>query len=492
MLALLANFLLVGVLLVFLLQQLTNHYQHEVEQKLHLDLARHIVDDHQLFKNDVIDPRALKDAFHNMMILGPSFEFYVIDPAGKLVSYAAEEQKIKRHTVNLQPVWEFLSKDRRLPITGDDPRHPFRQKIFSAAELHQDGQPMGYLYIIIGGEIYDGVSALIRQSHNMKLGVGVLTIALCLSLLAALGLFAVLTRPLRRLSRDIDHFRAEGFDANKLTISAWDAGSSDEIERLGSSFTIMAEELKHQYEKVKAADELRRELVSHVSHDLRTPLASLKGYLETWQIKQGSMSEAESQKLIDTAARNALQMGVLVEQLFELAHLEGDANTLNWELVSIAELAQDVLQKLALRAEAKQITLTLEPKNPALLVQADIEKLERVFTNLVDNAIRHCAERGQVDIVMEASKEQIRVSVQDNGSGIPAAEVGKIFNAHFRASNSAAGSGEKHSGLGLAITRRILDLHGSRIEVLTELGEGTRFSFTLNRPASQVIPLDSD
>ncbi|WP_250656251.1 sensor histidine kinase [Alkalimarinus coralli] len=484
-LGLLGSFLLIGVLLMALVEQLTIRYQNEVEQKLHLELAAHVVGDDSLLKDGEIDQQALEHAFHSMMILGPSFEFYVLTPKGEVTTYSAEDEKIKRKKVDLAPIRQFLSGTEVLPILGDDPRSRFRQKIFSVAEIKQNDQLKGYLYIIIGGEIYDSTVDLLKSSHIIKLSVWGLFAALLFSLIVVLLLFAMLTRPLRKLTADMKKFRSEGFDKGVLPSSDWDEQSTDEIQRLGATFNAMASTLKQQYEKVRTTDELRRELISYVSHDLRTPLAALQGYLETWQLKQNSLTEDESAELIRVAANNAQQVSRLVEQLFELAHLDADNTQLTMEPVSIAELAQDVLQKLQLDAQQHGIRLDVNPKDPSLIACADIEKLERVFTNLVDNAIRHCSEGDSVGIDISRQGEQLQVSVTDTGSGISPEDIPHIFEAHYRGrtpdNQEQRGKHERaNSGLGLAITRRIIELHGSAIAVESEPGKGTSFSFCLN------------
>ncbi|MFD2230978.1 HAMP domain-containing sensor histidine kinase [Alkalimarinus sediminis] len=488
-LGLLASFLLIGLLLMFLVQQLTIRYQNEVEQKLHLELAAHVVGDDSLLKDGEIDQKALKHAFHSMMILGPSFEFYVLTPEGTVTTYSAEDDKIKRMTVDLEPIKQFLSGNEALPILGDDPRSVFRQKIFSVAEIKQQDQLKGYLYIIIGGEIYDSTVDLLKNSHIINLSFWGLSAALLFSLIVVLLLFAMLTRPLRQLTTDMKKFRSEGFDKGVLPASHWDENSSDEIQRLGSTFNAMASTLKQQYEKVRTTDELRRELISYVSHDLRTPLAALQGYLETWQLKQSTLSSAESSEMIQVAANNAQQVSRLVEQLFELAHLDAENTQLTMEPVSIAELAQDVLQKLQLDAERRGIRLDVNPKDPSLMAMADIEKLERVFTNLVDNAIRHCHQGDSVSINISRLEQQLQVTVSDTGAGIAPEDLPHIFDAHYRGRNTlaqqevSAGNSKSertNSGLGLAITRRIVELHGSKISVESKAGQGTSFSFLLN------------
>lgn len=496
-LALLASFLLIGLLLLGLAQHLSKIYQNEVEQKLHKNLAYHVVKDNELLVDGEIDHGALKHAFHNMMILGPDFEFYLLDAEGNIQTYSAEPGKVKRASVSLNPIHNFIEGIQSLPILGDDPRSLTNEKIFSVSPLYDGENIKGYLYIIIGGEIYDGISQILKNSHNLTLAAWSLIFALVFGLVATLLLFALLTRPLRKLTQDIQAFRQEGFQSGKLPVSKWDAQSSDEIQRLGNTFNEMAAALNDQYQKVKNTDELRRELIAYVSHDLRTPLASLQGYLETWQLKFGQQTSSseqggsvtqktnEGEFLIEIALKNAHQMSRLIEQLFELAHLDADDMKLELEPLMIAELAQDVLMKFQLAAEKKNIQLELVAAEPTLLVNGNIEKLERVLTNLLDNAIRHCKKGDSIQVIVEANKESasgVSVKVRDTGIGIRREEQSRIFEGHFRASNSVSGTGT-NSGLGLAISARVVELHGSKLKVISQLGEGSEFSFNLSEAA---------
>jgi signal transduction histidine kinase len=486
-LGLVFSFIFMGIILLVLAQYLTRSYQNEVEQKLHQQLAAHVVHDNKLLKNGEIDHAALKNAFHSMMILGPSFEFYILGPKGEVKTYSADPLRIKKQVVDIKPIQAFINNPSSLPILGDDPRSNDNHKIFSAAPIfeHIQGEDIlqGYLYIIIGGEIYDGIVDLLQQSHILSIAAWSLAMAMLFGLLVILILFALLTRPLRRLTQDMQQFRQEGFKYDQLPASQWQQNSADEIERLGSTFNEMASTLNIQYQKVKNTDELRRELISYVSHDLRTPLASLQGYLETWHLKNKELTLEEGEELINVAMKNAQHMSRLIEQLFELAHLDSETITLNTEPLGIAEFAQDVLQKMSLEASNKKVSLDIEPKDPSIMVMANIEKLESVFTNLIDNALRHCEAGDSINIELLPSTVagQVSVCVKDTGLGISEKDLPLIFDAHFKASNSVRANG-RNSGLGLAISKRIIELHGSKLKVESTLGKGTQFSFDLKSP----------
>jgi signal transduction histidine kinase len=492
-LALISSFLLIGFLLVLFVQQLSKNYQSEVEQKLHLDLAGHLIYDSPQLKSGQIDQAALKDTFHTMMILGPSFEFYHLDTQGNIMTYDAEPGRVKREMVDLAPIKAFINKSETLPIWGDDPRHEERKKIFSVAEIRSEQGLEGYLYIIIGGEVYDGVVDLIENSHIATIGMWLIGAAVVFSMLVTLLLFGFLTRPLRKLSQEMTLLSQRGFEqAEKMSQDQqnWDALSNDEIEQLGVNFHKMAKVLSNQYEQIKSTDELRRELISYVSHDLRTPLASLQGYLETWQLNNKNLDSDSAESLINIAAKNAQQVSRLVEQLFELAHLDSHTITLEKEPVVITELAYDVVQSKSMDAEQKGVRLEVESSHPNAKVEANMERLERVFTNLIDNAIRHCTSgdsikisisiNQQTNLCPNSSGEMVCIQISDTGAGIPQEDLKFVFDNHYRASNSIKGN-NSGSGLGLAITRRILNLHGSAIHVTSTLDVGTCFSFSLER-----------
>jgi len=225
---------------------------------------------------------------------------------------------------------------------------------------------------------------------------------------------------------------------------------------------------------------LRRELIANVSHDLRSPLASLHGYLETLLLKRRSLGEAEQRDYLEIALRQAQHLRTLIAELFELARLDFAGYCIEAEPVHLGELARDVVQKLGLAARGRDVALDLEIEPELGLARADIGLIERTLTNLIDNALAHTPPGGRVVLAVRAQGARVQLEVRDDGSGIAAADLPRIFERFYRADKSrrrdAAGS-----GLGLAIVQRIVELHGSRIGVDSQLDRGTRFWFDLPR-----------
>ena len=223
---------------------------------------------------------------------------------------------------------------------------------------------------------------------------------------------------------------------------------------------------------------LRRDLIANVSHDLRTPLAALHGYLETLLVKGTSLSPEQRNGYLETAVRQSERLGILIEELFELVKLDFKSFELHPEPVQLGELAQDVVQKFSLLAEGKRVALQADIGPGLPSVHADIGLMERVLENLIDNALRHTPAGGSVSVAVRPDGERVQVRVADTGSGIPAAEIPHIFERFYRVDKSrAARTGG--AGLGLAIVKRIMDLHAARIEVESTPLEGAAFSFAL-------------
>ncbi len=485
-LAIFFSFILVGAFSAFLIITSSSRYHNEVTQLMHQDLAKHVAEHYTFDENGEINISKIKQVFHELMILGPNFEFYILDNSGNILAYSAEKHIIKLKQVSLAPIRLFLNSSKMSqPIFGNDPRSLDRQKIFTASPLLQDGKQLGYVYVILGSQIYDQISNLLIESKLIRWIFLSLLLGMAFVFMATLWTTRILTRPLNRLTdqvktiQDKDFAREDLKDKNLVApLESWQMHNPNEIHVLGRSFKQALEKLSEQYEKVVTIDELRQELLSHISHDLRTPLASMLGYLETWELKKDELSEEESSRFIRTAKINAKKISVLIEQLFELAYLDSGNVQVNQEKFALAELIQDVLVKFHIPAREKNIQLNVSPRDASIQVVGDIEKLERVFTNLLENAIRHTDEGGRITVRLNKDARFVAVEVIDTGIGIPEADLPHVFEPHYKAGNSVR-ENTAHGGLGLAITKKLLSLHQSNIRVNSKINQGTTFAFDL-------------
>jgi two-component system OmpR family sensor kinase len=475
---LLGLFLVIGVLYTLLTIYTTRLYFQEVNQKLNRILAQHVVAEQGLLKNGQVNDEALKNVFHLLMVVNPEIEVYLLDPDGKILAFSAPPGKVKRQSVSLEPVKRMLSNTSSLPILGDDPRDPANKKVFSVSPVMLNGRAEGYLYIILGGEEFDTEAQMLQGSYILRLSIWAATAGLVFALLAALLLFSRLTRPLRQLTEAMEAFRQSGFSASPEFLHRLQVPSVNEIDRLGLIFKQMADRIAVQIKDLKAADTHRREFLANVTHDLRTPLTSLRGYIETLLMKEGTLTPEEQRNYLTIAMKRSDQLGKLVSELFELAKLDSPDVKVHFEPFSLPELIQDIIQKFQLTVEKKKIALRMSDAEGLPLVFADIGLCERVLENLIDNAIRYTPDDGSITISAAPEKDRIVARISDTGSGIPPEELPHLFDRLNRRDRSRTGNGMS-SGLGLAIVRRILELHGSAIEVSSTVNAGTTFTFTL-------------
>lgn len=450
-LVLLALFCVVTGLYLALSVYTTRNYNDEVTQKHNRTLAATIVRQKPMIREGRIDWHTLEQIFDALMAVNPNIEIYLLDRDGKIIAFSAPKGEVKRTHVALAPIRRFLAGER-LPIRGDDPRDASRAKIFSVAPV----QPDSYLYVILGG------GAPLQGSWILQQSAAIAVAGLVFAFAAGLLLFNSMTRRLRRLAGEVETFRTEsGSTAAAL--------HNDEVQRLSTAFHEMAERIALQDKELK-------ELIANVSHDLRTPLASLRGYLDTLILKEGQLSPEEQRRFVEIASKHSERLGKLVDELFELAKLESNATPLRVEAFSMAELVQDVVIKFQLRAEQAGIRLAAEFRPDLPLVSGDIAMMERVLENLIENAIRFTPAGGNVTVSLVPENGKLFVRVSDTGVGIAEESLPFIFDRFWRGDESARRGG---AGLGLAIAKRILELHGAELVAQSRVNAGTTFTFAV-------------
>ena len=228
---------------------------------------------------------------------------------------------------------------------------------------------------------------------------------------------------------------------------------------------------------------LRRDLIANVSHDLRTPLVSIRGYLEVLAAKGDALEAGQRQGYLDTAVRQTEHLGTLIDELFELAKLDFKGMTLQLESFQLADLSSDVLQRFQLMADSHGVLLSLDVDAGLPLVRADLSLIERVLDNLIGNALKYTPDGGRVAVRLAALEHAVSVQVSDTGVGIPASDIPYIFDRYYRVAGERAPTASG-AGLGLAITKRILELHGAEIEAVSQqIGSSFRFCLPVDAAA---------
>lgn len=478
--------LALGATMFFMLQHFSAQTALEAGQRMNLGLARYVVD-HQppgLIGADGQPDRArMKELGLHVMMINPSVEVYLLDAAGRVAGHALEGLQGPDPVgmqVDMAPMRRLLdqqaSGELRLPVLGTDPRDAVRANTFSVAPVSSPAGKMGYLYIVLNGSQAQGVAASLSNSEALRamaVGVAAATLLAALVLLIA---WQQLTRPLRQLTEELRAFRGDD-----TALAANEPG--DEIGVLRRAVQTMRSRIAQQFQSLEDGDRQRRELVSNISHDLRTPLSSIRGYVETALLRGDTLDVEARAGHLRTALRHVDLLGKRIGDLFELSKLDAGRVEPRQEVFCLAELLQDVVQNYQLSAQQRGVQLSLSAgSHTQAKVLADIAMIERVLQNLIDNALRYTAAGGAVTLAIESHGAFMQISVSDTGRGIATADLPHIFERYWRASeaeNSDASDTATSSGLGLAIVKRILDLHGSVVRVQSEMARGTRFDFLL-------------
>ncbi|MGD8404348.1 MAG: HAMP domain-containing sensor histidine kinase [Anaerolineales bacterium] len=293
-------------------------------------------------------------------------------------------------------------------------------------------------------------------------------IALLLSLVLAFGVARWIADPLQGLVKASQHVPA----AETQPVSEW---GPHEVRELTRAFNAMLE-------RVRSSQISQRNFVANVSHELKTPLTSIQGFAQA--ILDGTAGTPKAQKqAADVIYKESGRMHRMVLDLLDLARLDAGTADLKMAPVDLRVLLGSVEEKFSLQAQKAEVNLTLDLSTDLPTLVADGDRMAQIFTNLVDNALRHTPKGGQVAIQAQPTPSEMEIRVIDNGLGIPPDAVPHIFERFYQADLSRAG-GEKHgAGLGLAIVHEIVAAHGGRITVRSQEGLGT--TFTVQLPLAQ-------
>ncbi|WPO99944.1 HAMP domain-containing sensor histidine kinase [Pseudomonas sp. HR96] len=458
---------------VWLQVDASNRHDQVTVQALSAGLAGHIANTSQLMDSAGWRPDAVHALFNQLMAVNPAVEVYLLSRDGQVVGNAAPEGRIKRQQVDLAPIRRLL-EGGSLPILGDDPRSLSGQKVFSAAPVQVNGHDGGFVYVILQGQDRDALAAHLSSHSLLQPTLWAMGLMAAFSLVMGLIAFRLITRPLRGLTAEV---RALGADGQPVSAAVHERQRGDEIATLRSAFAQMRLRIAEQWAELTRQDQQRRDMLANISHDLRTPLTSLHGYLETLRLKDQLLTGEERRHYLDVALGQSRKVGRLAQELFELARLESGLVQPESEDFSLADLIQDVLQKFELASESRQQRLLVDISEGLPAVRGDLGMIERVLTNLLDNAIRHNPAGTDIGLQLRRTGDKVSVRVSDNGAGIPQQLREGLFTrltALRRVSSTDSG------GLGLVIVQRMLQLHGSEICLVDVDKPGTAFEFLLD------------
>lgn len=460
-----------GMAYVLIAVQSANRYYQETTQQLNADVAEKMLEEVTPFVDGKVNEEALGQLMHSMMAVNPNLEIYLLDPAGEILSFVVLKKKVKLNYVDMEPVKEFISSKGKQFILGDDPKNAGEKKIFSATEVIENGQLLGYVYMILASEEHDNVAAALWDSYILRVGVNSFIVTLIAAFGLGLLLVWLLTRNLRKIIATFRQFEAGDLHARIPE------KSNDELGQLSKTFNHMADTILANIEELKKVDTLRKELIANVSHDLRNPLSLIHGYMETLMLKENELTAQEREKYMNIVLNNTTKLKTLVAELFELSKLEARQIQLHKEPFSISELLHDISVKYQLNAKQKNIKIEADLQKSNYIVYADLAMMERVIQNLLENAIKYTPENEKIKIQLDEKAKELMVSITNTGVGIPENDLPNIFDRYYKISEPL--SNDSGTGLGLAIVKNILELHNSFINVNSKIKEFTTFYFQL-------------
>jgi signal transduction histidine kinase len=483
-LAFLILLLFQSLVLSYVWQYGNKAYSQEITQKLNESIAMYITQQQQLISKGVVNVSELELLANRAMVINPSVEVYLLSKTGVVISNQ-DDVELEHQAIDLAAINEFLSPTRTLPILAQDPKVKNELKPFSVSPIMEAGALAGYLYVVLGGAVEQGIIDSIKSSNILSLGIAALFGSILLTIIFSVIIFYFMTHRLRKLSVQVKNFQLTNFEDFSSIIKHKKPsyfGHQDEIDQLSFSVLAMVQHMKEQFEKIKDVDQQRREFIANISHDLKTPLATIQGYVETIIIKeeQKPLTAEKRKEYLVIALKQSNKLSGLIDQLFELAKLESGSMTPSLEVFSLKELLHDSLQDARWSAQGKNISFKMDIDDQDYKVKADIALIQRVVQNLLDNAIKYSPENSIIRLHINNLDDKTSLHVIDEGKGILAEDIPYLFERYYRCQQQRHSS-KLGSGLGLAIVKKICDLHKSSISVSSQLGKGSEFKFALTR-----------
>jgi two-component system OmpR family sensor kinase len=394
----------------------------------------------------------------------------LLAPRGQVLADTQDDWTGKQTKIAL----DKIPKDPRTPYVYDKITTPSGDTLLYVALqvtpsrlAAEDSESQPPVFVALLASPRRGLRTILKDAAKRFLQAGLVTLAI--SIILALLIARSIAKPLRRMTAATEEIARGNYD------QTLDITSPDEIGRLAASFNTMARE-------VKASRQTQRDFVANVSHELKTPLTSIQGFSQA--ILDGTADDEPNRyRAVEIISGEANRMSRLVDELLDLARIESGQIKMMREPVDLAKVLETCVEKFALQAKESNVELELD--TPALpLLTGDTDRLAQVFTNLLDNALKHTPPSGRVTIKAQELKEKpkekaekasmVEITVTDTGSGIPPEDLKHIFERFYQVDKSRAGK-DRGIGLGLAIAKQIIESHGGEISAESVVGLGTRF-----------------
>lgn len=463
---------ILGLLFMGITYYATTTFHLASTELLNKDVAAHIAKFASPFERNGINKRKADSVFQHVMILNPSTEVYFLDTTGSIMDFYGPKKDIKLWKISLEKIKKYILSEGEEYLKSQDPRDPSNDKIFSAAEVVSDSKRLGFIYVILGSNEYKNVSEMLFKSHVGNLAIKAFAFIIILSIVFSMLYINRIRRSFDSMINVLGKFENGDFQAR------FKIKEQHELAPITRAFNKMADLLVHNVNRLTGLENTRKDFIAHISHDLRTPLAIVRGYAETLFIKMqdGSLTREDQDNYIQIILNKIFNVEHLVTMLFELSKIESPAFKLTTEPFVLSEIVQETVNTFQLPAKEKSIDLKCTECLYHVWVNADVGMMERVIQNLLENAVKNTPADGIIKVWLNVENDYLVFNIENTGEPLPPALVAWIDSPAINDESFSKPSG---SGLGLLIVRKILSRHGAQLRGSVTENATNLFSFSL-------------
>jgi signal transduction histidine kinase len=402
-----------------------------------------------------------------------------------------DEYLRRRYSLGYQPFVVVLKSDPRTmsnrpravpPNLGADARERLSGREHMILRSGQRVPFAEYADVVVDN-VLTGVVAVPKFPPPLTVGLRELAptlgwIGIALFSAGAAVMALLIFRPTHRRLRSLEE-AARALGDGHTEVRANESGG-DEVSALSKTFNKMADDLQARATALADSDRARRQLLADVSHELMTPLAAIRGYVETLGMRELHLDPPTREKYLDIVHQETHKLEAIIGDLLDLARLEGGGDTLDFDAVLVDDLFRRVADRHRPALNDRGVTLRTTAATGTPLIWGDADRLEQALQNVAANAIRHTPPGGTVTLRAEPAGDRVRITVTDSGPGIPPEHLAHIFDRFYKVDASRAkGRAATGSGLGLSIVRAIVVRHGGDITASNAAEGGASFTLLL-------------
>jgi len=450
----------ITVLNFFVSLKLRDYYEQKITDKLKSNTI--LVAD--ILKEVLINEPELADTRARELADKLNLRITIVDTTGKVLADSQKDAQIIENHNTRPEIIDAVAAD-----FGESTR--FSQTVgfnmkYVAKAVKTDNKLLGTVRLALP---LSEIEQQIRVIYNVVLLGGI--VASIIAFLIAYFISKGITSPITEMTDIAGRIAQEDF-SKRARVS-----SGDELGLLARSLNKMADELQSKMENLKKMDNIRTDFVANVSHELKTPLTSIKGFVET--LEDGAIDDKENaKKFLAIIKKHTERINAIINDLLSLSELELGQDRLNRKDFDLKSLFNEVLMGFEHALSAKKHTLDVDYQGNVFNIKADKEKIEQIFVNLLDNAIKYTKDNGKINVFVQEEEKELLIQIQDNGVGIPEEHRIRIFERFYRA-DKARSRQLGGTGLGLAIVKHIVSLHKGAIKLESQLNKGTKVSIIL-------------